>query len=702
LINLAEEKELTEAQKQVAKYEVFYAGTKIYMGKPVEKPKVYITPEGEVREYGVPVTKEEALPTLAEPVKEPVKEELPPGATPIYHGGKLVGYDDPVGQMTYYFEGKSPWETFVTAPPKPITITPTEPTFRPTLPLGEQVTVGITPTIKLWKDVEEERKAQALAEKIWTEAKPVEKVGLGLHTLFSPKGYELMASVDLPITGAVTSTFLSFPVKKPEQVIKERIFELETKPTGEAVVESVLFSPPSEIAMSYGAGVGLGIAAAKIPALTTRVGKIGLTTVGAVGLGVRGAEIGSLVLAGEPEKAKGKAMVTGLSAIAGILGYKQAYKFYSKPYEVEYLRGVKREKLRTAEIRKGMSQIERTDILGKRDYKFTTEMSRKEILALKKKGVLFDITKRKEIPPFTMEKRAAEQYFIDTYKQFQRTEPKAEEWFSFVGRGKKVLTRYYGKERIGMALGTGEILKPVKVFEPPKEPLGGLLRTDIGGITKEISYTMPVLGYVEKGVTPAFFIPTLPREKRKVPGEIVAPTLEVVKRKGRRVTPITRLVGITKVEEKPLQLVSPIQRPTQIITPTQIVSPTQARRQISKELQKQLRVSKQLMKAREEPSRRLPLPPLLIPPLPGFPGEPRIGRRKKPKRRYEYRPSVAGIMVGRPIKKPPKRLTGMGIRPPVISRTRDVLGLGSFRIKGGSTKWGKRGRKKRRRRNSII
>jgi len=640
-----------------------------------------ITPteaERQRAEYGIMGVTKEPTPIS---VTEPVKEAIPSGATPIYEAGKLVGYDDPTQLATVYFKGESPWEKAVAKEPaKPtITIAPSEPILKTTgLPVMGQSTIPVTPTLRL--GVEEPIVAERIAERVWKEAAPVERVGLGLHTLFSPKGYELMTTFPLPITGAVTSKFLSFPVKTTEQVVKERIIELETKPREEAMVESVLFSPPSEIAMSYGAGVGLGIAVAKIPALTTKLGKIGLTTIGAAGLGVRTAEITSLVLSGEPEKAKGKAMVTGLSAIAGILGYKQAYKFYSKPYEVEYLRGVTKEKLRTAEIRKGMSEIEKREILGRKEYQFFSEMSKKEIMALKKKGVLFDITKRKEVPPFTLEKRAAERYFIDTYKQFQRTEPKAEDWFTFVGRGKKVLARYYGEERIGLALGTAEIMKPAKIFEPTKEPLGGLLRTDIGGITKEISYQMPVLGYVEKGVTPAFFIPTLPREKIKVPGEIVAPTLEVVKRKGWRVTPITVPIGITREKEKPLQLVSPIQRPTQIITPTQIVSPAQARRQISRDLQKQLQVSKQLMKAREEPVAKplVPpfLPPLLIPPFDfGFPGEPRIRRRRKAKRKYRYQPSVYGKFFTRPIRKAPKRLTGLEPRPPIIGRTKDVLGF---------------------------
>jgi len=181
-------------------------------------------------------------------------------------------------------------------------------------------------------------------------------------------------------------------------------------------------------------------------------------------------------------------------------------------------------------------------------------------------------------------------------------------------------------------------------------------------------YISQVMGYPfakteiwEKIEHPVFGKPSIVKVKQK------QRLKQIGIEKGLETISITRQTQLPSMSERQLQFIS--QRPIQLQKPLQ--------KQFQKQKQKQAQalfmpsipivpISPKPIKI-SPPSITQPSQPLIPPVIPlfpifGHPGKPRIRRRKKPKRKLKYRPSIAGIVVGRPIKKAPKGLlTGFEI-----------------------------------------
>jgi len=674
--------ELTESQKQVAKYEVFYAGTKIHMGAPVEKPKVYIAPTGEVREYAVP---KEEVPLTPSPPPEPVKKvTLSPFARPVYHEGKLLGYEDPIMQATIlkeYVEQPFFRPQFYggfatpTRAPTPITITPTEPTLKTTgLPVMGVTTIPVTPTeIKPTPEgLEYVLRPAPTVEEVKLER--IEKLQPPEAGLFKTYVGEVTRQVS-PSIAAVTAfappAYTTLFAEKPRRV--EMVSPEQRFWSGVQVATAVampLLPPTVSIpARLIGRPSALIVPTAKILAPT-------IAGVGAVG-----------IVTTLPKAMKGdvEAQVgLGLSATALGLGLAGTYYAYRKPYKVTYVKVGEREAGKFAEVGKG--KIEKVEVIGKKEYPVlreipTKEIAKPKILKVEKKGI-----SPEGLP---VRKVTAERYKFETFVKKVKKKPEVPESVLFYGKGEKVLLRGVGAEKLVLGIAEKELLRPVKVFMPPKPRMGGLLAPPaLGG--KEISFAYQPLKYGTFKMPPQFAPIISPPKVKKEERLTYKPEAIIVGRRRARpptiaIAPKPRIFEKEEITPRlipPTTIQPPVRITTPITTPVQI-TPTRQR------MPPQLKITPKLTPPTVSPPTPI-IPPLLPPISFGFPGEPRIRRRRKPRRKLGYKPSVAGIIIGRPIKKAPKGLlTGFEIRPPVIGKIKGGLIMARKRRK-------KRKKKKKR------
>jgi len=363
----------------------------------------------------------------------------------------------------------------------------------------------------------------------------------------------------------------------------------------------------------------------KPSALVVPTAKILAPTIGVIG--------GVGVVTTLPRAMKGdvEAQVSlGLSAAALGLGLAGTYYAYRKPYKVTYVKAGKREAAKVAEV--GIGKIEKVELLGKEEYPVLREVPTKEIA----KPKLLKVEKRGISPEgIPVRKVTAERYTFETFVKKVKKKPEVPESVLFYGKGEKVLVRGLGPERVTLGIGEREALKPVKVFMPPKPRMGGLLAPPtLKG--KEISFAYQPLRY-EPFKMPAKFAPiTTPPKARERERLIYKPEIKVGKR---RITP--SIVAVTpkpRIFEKE-KFIPRLKPPIAIQPPARITTPITTPLQITPTRQKmppRLKITPKLTPPSISPP-SLPIPPLLPPIGFGFPGEPKIRRRKKPKRKLKYK-----------------------------------------------------------------